>query len=221
MQDARARWAALAVLAVVVAGCGADGGSPRATDVRADATSAVAARASTTTSTTTTVVPATAPVAPPPPTAAATTPAPTAPPVVSVSVAALQRGSFSQSDGGACSNISSQNLAQGLLALRRSGPTDQPLVVRYGVAGTAADFTPLPGVVTIPAGAAGVNIPVVPRLTVGPAPQHVHRSSSVTVTVQDDAAYDIGAPGSAAVTLTFDVDVYGCDAPAEGAPPVS
>ena len=219
MQDARARWAAFAVLVVVAAGCGASGGSSRATDVRADATSAVARRvASTTTSTTTT--PTVAPAVTPPPTAAPPAPAPTAPPVVSVSVAAMQRGSFSQSDGGACSNVSSQQLAQGLLALRRSGPSDQPLVVRYAVSGTAADFTPLPGVATIPAGADGVTIPVVPRMTFGPAPQHVHRSSSVTVTVQDDAAYDIGTPGSAAVTLTFDVDVYGCDAPTDAAPPV-
>jgi hypothetical protein len=31
--------------------------------------------------------------------------------------------------------------------------------------------------------------------------------------VLDDPAYDLGAPATAAVTLTFDVDVFGCDTP--------
>lgn len=220
MQDARRQRAgavvATLVALVVASGCGGGGSSNRGA-VETDATPVAARRvASTTTATTTpvtdptpmTAVAAAAPVVP------ATSAPPSAPPIVTVSVAALESGRFTSSDGAACSNISSQSLAKGRLELRRTGSTAAALTVRYAATGTAADFTPLSGVVTIPAGASVASVEITPTIAVGPAPQHVHRSSSVSIAVQDDPAYDLGSPASAAVTLTFDVDQYGCDTPA-------
>jgi hypothetical protein len=130
-----------------------------------------------------------------------------------VSVAALEGGAITRSDGTACSNISSQTLAKGRLELRRTGATEAPLTVRYTTTGGDGDFTPLPGSVTIPAGAPTATVEITPTMVFGPAPQHVHRSSSVAFAVLDDPAYDLAAPATAAVTLTFDVDVFGCDPP--------
>lgn len=216
MQDAGVRWfvAAVAVAALATA-CGG-GHDARATQVRTDAESTSARRSSPSTSTT--AAPAVpAPVAPTTTTTAVpaapviSTPPP--PPVVSVSVAAMQSGSITRSDGAACSDISSQSLAKGQVELRRTGSTASPLTVRYSAAGAAGDFTPLPGSVTIPAGAASATVDVIPTMVSGPAPEHVHRTSSVTFAVLDDPAYDLAAPATAAVTLTFDVDVFGCDPP--------
>jgi hypothetical protein len=125
----------------------------------------------------------------------------------------MQSGSITRSDGAACSDISSQSLAKGQVELHRSGSTAAPLIVRYAAAGVAGDFTPLPGSVTIPAGAASATVDVMPTMVFGPAPEHVHRSSSVSFAVLDDPAYDLAAPATATVTLTFDVDVFGCDPP--------
>jgi hypothetical protein len=216
MQDARIKWlAAGAVVAAVATGCGGGGHDARATKVRTDAEPASVRRAATTTSTTS--VPVTIPAvastttttaAPAPP-----LPLPPPPPVVTVSVAAMQGGSITRSDGAACSNISSQTLAKGQLEVDRTGSTAAPLTVRYTTAGADGDFNPLPGSVTIPAGAASAIVDVTPTMAFGPAPQHVHRSSSVSFAVLDDPAYDLAAPATAALTLTFDVDVFGCDAP--------
>jgi hypothetical protein len=222
MQDARIRCLAAAGVVVALAtACGGSGGDSHATRVRADAEPASARRpatSSTTTATTSTTSasPVAAPVvstttttgAPPPP-----APAPTAPPVVTVSVAALHGGSITRSDGAACSNISSQTLALGRLELRRTGSTAAPLTVRYATSGAEGDFTSLPGAVTIPAGSSSATVDVTPTMTFGPAPQHVHRSSSVSFALVEDPAYAFAAPATAAVTLTFDVDVFGCDTP--------
>jgi hypothetical protein len=132
---------------------------------------------------------------------------------VTVSVVTMQGGSITRSDGSACSNISSQSLAAGLLEVRRSGSTAAPLTVRYTTTGAEGDFTPLPGSVTIPAGAPSTTVNVTPTMVFGPPPQHVHRSSSLSFAVLDDPAYDLAAPATAAVTLSFDVDVFGCDTP--------
>ena len=48
-----------------------------------------------------------------------------------------------------------------------------------------------------------------PTMSFPAAPAHVHRSSSLAVTLNDGAAYDVGR-SSAAIGLTFDVDLYGC-----------
>jgi hypothetical protein len=214
MQDARIKWlAAAGVVALAAAACGGGGDdAPRASRVRTDAEPASARRATTSTSTTT---------APPAPVVATTTttsappaPLPTPPPpVVTVSVVALEGGSITRSDGTACSNISSQTLAKGRLDVHRTGSTAGPLTVRYSTTGGDGDFAPLPGSVTIPAGAVSATVEITPTMVFGPAPQHVHRSSSVSFAVLDDPAYDLAAPATAAVTLTFDVDVFGCDTP--------
>jgi hypothetical protein len=218
MQDARIKGlAAAAVVAVAVAACGGGGDdTPRAARVQTDAEPASTKRAAASTSTTS------APAAPAPVVSTTTTTTKAAPvppplpppPVVTVSVVALEGGSITRSDGAACSNISSQTLAQGRLAVNRTGSTAAPLTVRYSTAGGDGDFTPLPGSVTIPAGSAAATVEVTPTMVFGPAPQHVHRSSSVSFTVLDDPAYDLAAPATASVTLTFDVDVFGCDTPA-------
>jgi hypothetical protein len=216
MQDARFKWlVAATVVAATATACGGGGDAPRAARVRTDAEPASVRRAAATTTSTTAAPAPSAPastttttVAPPPP-----APLPPPPPVVTVSVAALESGAITRSDGAACSNISSQTLAQGRLELRRTGSADAPLTVRYSTTGGDGDFTPLPGSVTIPPGAATASVEVTPTMVFGPAPQHVHRTSSVVFTVLDDPAYDLAAPATAAVTLTFDVDVFGCDTP--------
>jgi hypothetical protein len=223
MQDARSGW--LAVTAVVAAlaagatGCADGSGDAGARKVRTDARPASSHRAAPTTTSTTTAAPAVAPLVvpsagPTATTAPAPAPAPAAPPpVVTVSVTTVQSGSVTRSDGAACSDVSSQTLAKGEVEVRRSGSTAAALTVRYSTTGTTGDFTPLPGSVTIPAGAASATVDVIPTMDVGPAPQHVHRSSAVTFAVLDDPAYDVAAPATAAVSLTFDVDVFGCDPP--------
>jgi hypothetical protein len=218
MQDAGIKWlAAAAVVAVTVTACGGGGDTPRAAHVRTDAEPASVRRAATSSTS-----PITAPVAPAPLVSTTTTsvalPHPSAappppPPVVSVSVAALQGGAITRSDGAACSNISSQTLAKGLLEVRRTGSTAAPLTVRYSTTGGAGDFTPLPDSVTIVPGASTATVEITPTMAFGPGPQHVHRSSSLAFAVLDDPAYDLGAPATAAVTLNFDVDVSGCDPP--------
>jgi hypothetical protein len=218
MQDAGIKWlAAAGVVTALASACGGGGDdAPRAGRVQTDAEPAAARRATTSTTPTTAAPAAPAPVA----STTTTTSAPPAPvpaapptPVVSVSVAALQGGSITRSDGAACSNISSQTLAKGRLEVNRSGSTAAPLTVRYSTTGADGDFTPLPGSVTIPAGASSATVEVIPTMVFGPAPQHVHRSSSVAFALADDPGYDLAAPATAAVTLTFDVDVFGCDTP--------
>ena len=217
MQDARIKWlAAAAVVVAVATACGGGGDdASHGSRVRTHAEPASARRASTSTTSATTAPPAPAPLAsatattaPPPPAAA-----PPAPPVVTVSVVTLQGGSISRSDGAACSGTSSQTLAKGLLEVSRTGSTAAPLTVRYSTTGGSGDFAPLPGSVTIPAGTTSATVELMPTMAFGPGPQHVHRSSSVSFAVLDGPAYDLGAPATAAVTLTFDVDVFGCDTP--------
>jgi hypothetical protein len=216
MQDAGIKWlVAAAVVAATATACGGGGDAPRASRVRTEAEPASLRRAATSSTS-----PTTAPVAPAPLASTTTTtvappsPAPAPPPpVISVSVAALQGGAITRSDGTACSNVSSQTLAKGQLELRRTGSTAGPLTVRYSTTGGAGDFTPLPGSVTMAPGAATVMVEITPTMVFGPAPQHVHRSSSVAFALLDDPAYDLAAPATAAVTLNFDVDVFGCDTP--------
>lgn len=153
-----------------------------------------------------------------PPTTATTraitsTPAALAPPtpfVPTVTIVALAGGAITRNDGRPCSNISSATQSRGQLEVRRTGPTDGDLVVSYGDSGIAADYLPLPGQITIPAGTASAVLLVDPAMTFPPPPAHVHRSSSLAVTVNDGAAYDVGPESSAAIGLTFDVDLYGC-----------
>jgi hypothetical protein len=87
----------------------------------------------------------------------------------------------------------------GAFRVSRTGSTASPLTVFYSVAGTAtpgADYTALPGSVTIPAGVAAANILVKPindTLKEG--------NQTVVVTLSSKPAYTIGSPSSATVTI--------------------
>lgn len=210
----------MALLFVVASGCAGTGGSrPAARLSGVSASGATLAHGA---------VPTT-PASVAPPTAAPTTVAtraaavahvaasevtgPSTPPVPSVAVVALGDGSITRSNDRPCSNISAQSIERGQLEVSRTGATNSELAVQYGVTGVDADHEPLPGQITIPAGAASAVIMVDPRMSDGPPPVHVHRSSSLTVALADGSAYDLGPTSSAAVTLRFDVDVFGCGKP--------
>jgi len=212
-------------LVFVASACGAGGNSPNAGTTRVRATELSASKSTATVPTTTPPTsaaaaapaptttptqPATksAPVVAPPPSAPAPVAAPPAAP--SITIAARANGVFWRNDNHRCSNGSAQSLTRGECEVRRTGSTSGALSVAYRVAGTSSDFAPLSGAVTIPPGAASAVIGVVPTIVEAPAPVHVHRSSTVTVTLVDGASYDLGA-ASAAITLRFDIDQFGCE----------
>jgi hypothetical protein len=141
---------------------------------------------------------------------AATTPAPPPPPIVSIR--GQIDGALKRTDDHECSNISAQTLTRGQLAVSRSGSTAAALTVAYRVVGTAGDYAPLTGRITIPAGAGEAIINVDATAPSTPGPSHVHRSSAISILLDDGAAYDVAAPGSAAITLRFDLDQFGCPA---------
>ena len=90
----------------------------------------------------------------------------------------------------------------GAFRVSRTGSTASPLTVFYSVAGTATpgtDYTSLPGSVTIPAGAAAANILVQPINDT-----RMEGNETVVVTLSSRAAYTIGSPSSATVTITND-----------------
>jgi len=88
----------------------------------------------------------------------------------------------------------------GSFTVSRSGSTAAPLTVSYTIGGTAtngSDYQSLPASVTIPPGSSTVSIIVTPiddSLGEG--------NETVVATLAADAAYTIGAPGSATVTIT-------------------
>ena len=80
----------------------------------------------------------------------------------------------------------------------RSGNLD-PVVVRYTVSGDAssgADYTPLSGTITVPAGASRIEFPVTPH-----ADALVEPPETVTLTLSADAAYDLGTPAKLDLTI--------------------
>jgi subtilase family serine protease len=89
----------------------------------------------------------------------------------------------------------------GAFRIRRSGATDAALTVSYTVSGTAlpgVDYVALPGSITIPAGAASVDLAVTPiDDTLG------ELDESVIVRLTADPGY-IAAPAQAAVTIVSD-----------------
>ncbi|MFY7950457.1 MAG: Calx-beta domain-containing protein, partial [Gemmatimonas sp.] len=93
----------------------------------------------------------------------------------------------------------------GVFTITRSGSTAEPLLVRYGVGGSAmhgVDYAVLPGEVTIPAGSSVATVVVVPSQdAIGEAPQ------TVTLFLRSDPAYVSSSPGSASVTITDDGDL--------------
>ena len=89
----------------------------------------------------------------------------------------------------------------GAFTFSRTGDTSLPLTVHYSVAGTATpgtDYAPLPGVVTIDAGAASEVVPVTPIDDLA-----VESNESVIVALTPDPNYVLGS-GGAAVTIVSD-----------------
>ncbi len=117
------------------------------------------------------------------------------PVVVPVNVAALPVLSISATDPGAAE----PGADTGVFTVSRTGSTEQPLTVAYAVYGTATngvDYNSLPGSVTVLAGEASTVITVAPiDDTV------VEGSETVVLELAGSAAYDIGLPGSATVTV--------------------
>jgi uncharacterized delta-60 repeat protein len=88
------------------------------------------------------------------------------------------------------------------IVVSRDGDVSRSLVVNYLVTGTATsgrDYDPLPGTVTIPAGAVSASFLLTPRndsLTEG--------NETVLVFLGDSATYNVGPPNSATVTILDD-----------------
>jgi uncharacterized protein (DUF1800 family) len=89
----------------------------------------------------------------------------------------------------------------GEFTVSRTGDTTLPLIVNYGVGGSAVngvDYPALLGNVTIPAGAASVKIPLSPN----PDVQADDDNDTVVLTVATGPGYLIGSQNSATVTIT-------------------
>ncbi len=90
----------------------------------------------------------------------------------------------------------------GTFRITRSGSTVNPLTVNYTIAtgagqATSADYTPaLTGVAIIPSGQSFLDLTITPvddALVEGP--------ETVTLTLGDTGSYDVGAPGTATITI--------------------
>jgi hypothetical protein len=87
----------------------------------------------------------------------------------------------------------------GAFTVSRTGSTTAALTVSYTVSGTAtagSDYVTLPGSVTIPSGSLSAPIPVTP--IDDPA---VEPNETVIVTLSASAAYTVGSPAAATVTI--------------------
>ena len=87
----------------------------------------------------------------------------------------------------------------GTFRFARTGSTASALTVSYSVGGTATngvDYTAISGTAVIPATQSSVNLTIVPI-----ADGVVEGSETVIVTVTDTAAYDLGTPASATITI--------------------
>lgn len=96
-------------------------------------------------------------------------------------------------------DISENGMDSGEFVFARSGSVQGDLLIHYTMGGTALaglDYTPLPGVAVIRAGQNSVTIPFQPigDTTVG-------QDKNVVVTLSANAAYTLGSPASAAVTI--------------------
>jgi len=90
----------------------------------------------------------------------------------------------------------------GSFVFRRTGSVAADLEVFYSISGTASngtDYAPLGGTVTIPAGQTNATVTVV---AIDDA--DVEGDESVTVTVLPNAAYNVGSPASATLTIVDD-----------------
>ena len=97
-------------------------------------------------------------------------------------------------------NATEAGATTGLLTLTRSGATASPLTVFLATSGTAtpvSDYTALPASVTIPAGQTTAAVLLTP---VDDATSE--SDETVVVTISANAAYAVGATGSAAVVIS-------------------
>jgi subtilase family serine protease len=100
-------------------------------------------------------------------------------------------------------NATEAGLVSGAFTVTRTGDTSLPLLVHYSVGGTAtagADYTPLAGELTIPAGSASAVIPVVPLDDLA-----VESNETVVVSPTPDATYVLGSGPAAVVIVSDDV----------------
>src|SRR5258706_135829 len=87
----------------------------------------------------------------------------------------------------------------GMRTLTPTGGTIAPLTVNYALGGSASnggDYQQLPTSVTIPAGAASADITVIPI-----DDSIVEGNETVVLTLSANAAYTVGSPGSATITI--------------------
>jgi hypothetical protein len=90
----------------------------------------------------------------------------------------------------------------GTFTVSRTGSTSSALTVNYGVSGTAtsgSDYNALSGSVTIQAGSSTRTISVTPI-----DDATVESDETVVVTLTTDAAYTVGSPSNATVTIVSD-----------------
>jgi len=90
----------------------------------------------------------------------------------------------------------------GTFLISRTGDTSAPLTVRYSVSGTAGagtDYVSLPVSATIAAGAVSATITVTPIDDL-----FVESNETVVLTLLADAAYSVGSPNQATVTIVSD-----------------
>jgi hypothetical protein len=90
-------------------------------------------------------------------------------------------------------------LGTGSFTITRTGPTSAALTIQSSVGGTATagiDYSALPPAVTIPPGEISAPLQVVPI-----ADQLAEGAETVRLTIAAGAAYRIGSPGAATVTL--------------------
>lgn len=90
----------------------------------------------------------------------------------------------------------------GRFTISRSGNTGAPLTVQYGVSGAAAagdDYTTLPGAVTIEAGSATAIVVVTPV-----DDTKYEDAEPVVLTLSVNAAYGLGSPSAATITIISD-----------------
>jgi hypothetical protein len=98
------------------------------------------------------------------------------------------------------STAAESGLDPGVFRFTRSVASATPLTVTYTIAGNAQngiDYQLLSGSVTIPAGAAFIDVTVQPKVN----QDMVGGSETVIVTLVDGAAYDLSAPATATVTI--------------------
>lgn len=99
----------------------------------------------------------------------------------------------------------------GTFTLTRTGDLGSALAVNIVMSGSATsgvDYQPLPTTVNFPSGQASLTLTVTPI-----DDTQVEAAESVTLTIVDDAPYDLGAPNNASVTIN-DNDVAPPVAPA-------